>query len=175
MVRNNGLSPVRRIALDGMLCALAIVGRWALGALPNIQPVTVILILMAVYIGLWDSAASAVVVVTVTNMIMGIGIWSLYQMFVWAVIAVVSGILLKKHHHPLVMLLWSAAMGFVYGFAISLFSYRTFAANGGTSGFIAYWISGLTFDGFHALGNAVFVWFLQPVFEKLLALSGKKE
>ncbi len=167
MVKEAKLSPVRRIALDGMLCALAIVGRWALGALPNIQPVTVILILMAIYIGIWDSAASAVVIVTVTNMIMGIGIWSLYQMFAWALIGVVSGLLFKKYHPPLLILLWSGAMGFVYGFTVSIFAYRSFVTNGGTGGLIAYWLSGLPFDGFHALGNAVFVWFLQPVFAKL--------
>ncbi len=173
MVRKAGLSPVGRIALDGMLCALAIVGRWAFGALPNIQPVTVILILMAIYIGIWDSAASAIVIVTVTNMIMGIGIWSLYQMFVWAVIGIASGLLFKKYHPPLLMLLWSGAMGFVYGFLVSLFAYRSFATNGGTEGLIAYWISGLPFDGFHALGNAVFVWFLQPVFAKLIERAKK--
>ncbi len=173
MVNTKKLSPVRRIALDGMLCALAVVGRWALGALPNIQPVTVILILMAIYIGIWDSVASAVVIVTVTNMIMGVGIWSIYQMLVWAVIGAVSGVLFKKHHHPLVMLVWSTAMGFVYGFLVSLFAYRSFVTNGGTGGLIAYWLSGLTFDGFHALGNAVFVWFLQPVFAKLMNMAGK--
>ncbi len=173
MVKDAQLSPVRRIALDGMLCALAIVGRWALGALPNVQPVTVILILMAIYIGIWDSVASAVVIVTVTNMIMGVGIWSLYQMLVWAVIAAVSGLLFKKKHHPVVMLLWCGAMGFVYGAAVSVFSYRTFVTNGGTAGYLAYWLSGLGVDGLHALGNAVFVWFLQPLFEKLLGLAKK--
>lgn len=173
MVREARLSAVRRIALDGMLCALAIVGRWALGALPNVQPVTVILILMAIYIGLWDSVASAVVVVTVTNMIMGVGIWSLYQMLVWAAIAVVSGLLFRKHHHPLVMLLWSAAMGFVYGFLVSLFSFRSFITNGGTQGFWIYWLSGLGVDALHSLGNAVFVWFLQPVFERLVRMAKK--
>lgn len=173
MVKTAKLSPVKRIALDGMLCALAIIGRWALGALPNVQPVTVILILMAIYIGLWDSVASAVVVVTVTNMIMGVGIWSLYQMLVWALIAVVSGLLFKKHHHPLVMLVWCALMGYVYGFTVSIFSYRTFATNGGTAGFLAYWISGLGVDSLHALGNAVFVWFLQPLFAKLTEAAKK--
>lgn len=171
MVKDRKISTVRRIALDGMLCALAIVGRWALGALPNVQPVTVILILMAIYVGLWDSVASAVVIVTVTNMIMGIGVWSLYQMLVWAAIAVLSGLLFKKRHHPIVMLIWSALMGYVYGFAVSLFSYRTFATNGGTGGFLVYWISGLGVDSLHALGNAVFVWFLQPLFEKIVNLA----
>lgn len=156
-----------------MLCALAIVGRWALGALPNVQPVTVILILIAVYIGLWDSVAAAIVVVNVTNMIMGVGIWSLYQMLVWSVIAVVSGLLFRKRHHPIIMLLWCAAMGYAYGFLVSLFAYRTFATNGGSAGFFVYWLSGLGVDSLHALGNAVFVWFLQPLFERLLH-SAKK-
>lgn len=173
MVKTERLSPVRRIALDGMFCALAVVGRWALGAIPNVQPVTVILILMAIYIGLWDSVAAAVVVVNVTNMIMGIGIWSLYQMFTWAAIAVVSGLLFKKHHHPVVMLVWCALTGYIYGFTVSIFAYRTFATNGGNAGFWVYWLSGLGVDSLHALGNAVFVWFLQPVFERIVTAARK--
>jgi len=81
---------IRRIAADGMLCAAAIVGRIALTALPNVQPVTVILILIASYIGIWDAIISAVVIVLVTNLYMGMGIWTIYQIITWAAIAVIS-------------------------------------------------------------------------------------
>lgn len=160
-------SNVRRLAVDGMLCAAAIVGRIALGALPNVQPVTAILILMAVYIGIWDSTVSAVVITLVTNAYMGLGAWSLYQMAAWAAIAVISGLLFKKHHHPVVMLIWAVFCGFAYGAAVSVFSWNTLSTGTGAGGYAAYWLSGLLFDGYHALGNAVFIWLLQPLFEKL--------
>ncbi|MBE6764296.1 MAG: ECF transporter S component [Ruminococcaceae bacterium] len=158
---------IRRIAIDGMLCAVAVVGRIALGALPNIQPVTAIIILMAIYIGIWDSVVSSVVVVIVTNAYLGFGIWTVYQIIAWAAIGVVSGLLFRKHHHPLVMLGWAALCGFLYGAVISIFSWNAIST-GAAAGYVAYWLSGLLFDGYHAAGNAVFIWFLQPLFEKLV-------
>lgn len=147
-----------------MLCAAAVVGRLALSFIPNVQPVTAIVILMGVYIGIWDAAVASVVVVIVTNLILGTGIWSVWQMIVWAAIGILSGILFRKCKNPILMLIWAVAMGYVYGAVISIWSWDVLTASSG--GYIAYWISGLPYDTYHALGNGVFIWFLQPVFAK---------
>lgn len=159
---------IQRIAADGMLCAVAIVGRIALTALPNVQPVTVILILMAVYIGLWDAAVSSFVIVLVTNLYLGMGIWSVYQIITWCAIAVISGLLFRKKHGQFLMLGWAVLCGFIYGAVISVMSCRTIYTGAAAGTYLAYWLSGLLFDGYHAVGNALFMWFLQPVFERLV-------
>ena len=159
---------IRRIAADGMLCAVAIVGRIALTALPNVQPVTVILILMAAYIGTWDAVISSVVIALVTNLYMGMGIWSIYQIIAWGVIALVSGLLFRKNHNQFLMLCWAILCGFFFGAVISIMSCRTVYAGANVGTYLAYWLSGLLFDGYHALGNALFIWFLQPLFDRLL-------
>lgn len=158
---------IRRIAADGMLCAAAIVGRIALTALPNVQPVTVILILMAAYIGTWDAVISAVVIVLVTNLYMGMGIWTLFQVIAWGVVALVSGLLFRRRRNQFVMLGWAILCGFFYGAVISIMSCRTVYAGGGSVPYLTYWLSGLLYDGYHAVGNALFIWFLQPLFERL--------
>ncbi len=161
-------SRIRRIAADGMLCAAAIVGRIALNALPNVQPVTVILILMAAYIGTWDAVISSFVIVIVTNLYLGMGIWSVYQIIAWAVIALVSGLLFRKKRRQFLMLGWAVFCGFFYGAVISVFSCRTIYAGPSAGTYLAYWLSGLLFDGYHAIGNALFIWFLQPLFDRLM-------
>jgi len=171
------MSSIQRIAVDGMLCAVAIVGRIALTALPNVQPVTVILILMAIYIGTWDAVISAGVIVLVTNLYMGMGLWTVYQIIAWGIIALVSGLLFKKHHNPFLMLGWAILCGFFYGAVISVMSCRTIYAGPNAGTYLAYWLSGLLYDGYHAVGNALFIWFLQPLFERLAKgrlLPGRK-
>jgi len=164
-------SSARRLAVDGMLCAAAIVGRIALSALPNVQPVTAIIILMAVYIGTWDAAVSAVVIVLITNLILGMGIWSLYQIAAWVLIALLSAALLKKWHPPAALLIWAIVCGFGYGAFVSIFSWRMINTGAAAASYTAYWLAGLLADAYHAVGNGVFIWFLIPVFEKILKLK----
>ena len=159
---------VRRLAADGMLCAAAIVGRIALNVLPNIQPVTALLILMAAYIGAWDAVLSAAVIVLVTNLYLGMGIWTVYQMIAWGFIALVSALLFRKKHNRFALLGWGILSGFIYGAFISVMSCRTVYSGSSPSTYLAYWLTGLPFDIYHAVGNAVFVWFLQPVFERII-------
>lgn len=163
-------SPALRAAVDGMLCAAAVVGRLALGFVPNVQPVTAILILMGAYIGVCDAAISAVVIVVVTNLLLGTGIWSIWQMIVWAAIGVISGIIFRKGKNPILMLIWAVASGYIYGAVISIWSWNAITASSG--GYVAYWLAGLPYDTYHALGNGVFIWFLQPIFAKFTGESG---
>lgn len=158
---------IQRIAIDGMLCAVAIVGRIALTVLPNVQPVTAILILMAAYIGAWDAVLSAVVIVLVTNLYMGMGIWSIFQVVAWGAITLISYFLFRRKQNQWLMLGWAVLAGFIYGAVISTMSCRTLYAGGGAGTYLAYWLSGLLYDGYHAVGNAVFIWFLQPLFERI--------
>ncbi len=163
-------SPALRAAVDGMLCAVAVVGRIALGFIPNVQPVTAILILMGAYIGVCDAAISAVVVVIVTNLLLGTGIWSIWQMIVWASIGVLSGIFFRECKNPILMLIWAVASGYIYGAVISIWSWNSITASSG--GYVAYWLAGLPYDTYHALGNGVFIWFLQPIFAKFTGEAG---
>lgn len=165
------LTSVQRVAVDGMLCALGVVGRVALSALPSVQPVTAIIILTALYIGVWDSVAEAVVIVAVTNMILGVGMWSLYQTTAWVLIGILSAVIFARGRHPLAVLAWGVVCAFGYGAFVSIFSWKAINT-GANSSYIAYWLAGLPMDGYHAVGNAVFVWFMQPVFERILH-SGK--
>ena len=159
-----------RITLMASLCALAIVGRIALSAIPNVQPVTVLLMLIALYFGVGWSAACTVIVVLVTNFFLGMGIWTFHQIAVWALIVAVTGLLFRRKRNPVLLTAWAVAMGYVYGFLISLFQFGTFV-KGDIAGFAAYYAAGLLFDTYHALGNGIFMWVLLPLFGFLMKNS----
>ena len=165
-------SPVMRIARIAMLSALGIVGRIAMTGFPNVQPVTALLILSAIFWNPLEALTADVVVVVVTNFVIGMGIWSVsvWQMVSWGVIAVLSWLIFrltnlyqKKTIANVLIPIWGFLAGFGYGAVVSIFSYSMFA----NRGYVAYWIIGLPFDLYHAIGNFIFCAALLPVFNKL--------
>jgi energy-coupling factor transport system substrate-specific component len=164
-----------RVSLCAMICAVGVVGRIGLTVIPNVQPVTALIMLTAIFIGLPEALLCSVVIVMVTNLIMGMGIWSLYQIAGWMLVAVATKLCMswiKKLKSWLVYPIsaaWAMLMGFGFGAFVSIFSYKTFAMGGAQQGYWAYWIGGLPFDLYHALGNAVFFTVLIPIFKKLFA------
>ena len=159
------------LCLTGVLCALAIAGRMALWVAPNIQPVTAIVILIAVYVGLHYGIASAVVVPFVTNLLMGsLGMWTVYQMLSWGVIALLSWLFFRKKKSYTGLFLWSIVAAYIYGLIIDLCSWRVFATGTGIEGFLTYELSSLLYDTYHAIGNGIFI----SVFQPILAMFLKK-
>ena len=70
---------------------------------------------------------------------------------------------IHKQPHILVMAIFAFLMGYVFGFIVSLDKFVV----GGPSLFIVYYISGLLFDTFHAVGNFFFYLIGAPLLMKI--------
>ena len=81
-----GLPDGREWALLAMLAIFGIFGRVLLEPLPNIQPVTVLVLLVGVHMGAKRSIALAAVIALGSNMLMGHGLWTLYQALGWSLV-----------------------------------------------------------------------------------------
>lgn len=153
-----------RLTLLAFLATLAIVGRNAMAFLPNFQPVTAIIIITGLLLGTSDAILVTIIIVLVSNMYLGMGIWTIYQIISWGMIAAISGYLKKIVK---VIPLWTMHIiavfyGYFYGFIISMFTYQI------SGEFWPYYIVGLPFDTYHAIGNVVFITILYPIFLKVL-------
>lgn len=156
----------REIALIGILSAFNIASRVTLQFLPNIKPVTSIIIMVSMIFGPTFGILVAVVTTIVSNMLLGMGTWTIFQILAWSVIALISGLLGKglKTLPPFWMALFSAICGFVFGFFVSLDKLLT----AGPGAFIAYYLGGLSFDLLHAIGNFAFYLICAPIFLPLI-------
>ncbi len=157
---------VHRIALLAILTALVTVGRlvFSLPILPNIQPMTALLILITLNIGVLDGLVVAVLSMLLTNMMLGMGPWTIFQIVSFAVVISLTGFLkyfynYGKFSNRLIFSLWAFLMGFLYGLIISIFSYYLY----GMTNFFVYYINGLPFDALHAFGNFGFFFLLEPI------------
>ncbi|CAM3304638.1 ECF transporter S component [Sporolactobacillus spathodeae] len=161
----------RKIALISLLAALSIVGRIYMSSIPNVQPSTVIIILTGFVFGARFGLTLALLTAIGSDLVLGFGLFTFMQVMAWGVIGLLSGFLARfRTKIPMVMMAcYALACGYLYGFVVSLNMLI-----GGVPSFIAYWIMGLPFDTYHALGNFVFYILLSPILIRMLEAEKKK-
>lgn len=153
-----------RITVIAILAALAVVGRFAFQFIPNVQPVTTIIIICGIILGPFSAVLLAFLTTYLSNLLLGMGIWTVWQIIVWGVVGLCSGWLGKwRKDLPIGILVgYAILVGYLYGFTISLATYSV------AGSFWPYYLTGLLFDTYHAVGNAFFMIVLYPVLSKIL-------
>jgi len=122
-----------------------------LAALPNIEGVSLIIILLTVALG-WRAMWSVVVFVVLQGLTYGFGLWWFFYMYVWPLLVVlVMAFRRGIGDAPAGWALFSAGFGLLFG----LFYAVLMLFVGGWSGFLAAWIAGFPFDIAHCIGNFV--------------------
>ncbi|KPG73289.1 ECF transporter S component [Enterococcus sp. RIT-PI-f] len=159
--------PVRELAFLSLFTAAAVVGRTLLHPLPNVQPMTVIFLLIVLSLGFSRGMIVAILSLVITNLYMGMGLWTVMQIISYAVVLAVQAVLCLSRSYrqtKLLQLLYSISAGFLYGWVISWLSVQWYQL----PHFWPYYIQGLSFDALHAFGNGAFYVLLAPVFSQLI-------
>lgn len=159
-----------KLTLLAILASLAVVGRYVLAFIPNVQPVTAIIIICGVIIGPGAAVTLAFLVTFLSNMLLGMGIWTIWRIVSWGLIGFIAGIIGKvfKQIPVYALILFGVGSGYFYGFIISLTNYQVMGK------FWPYYLAGLPFDTYHAIGNGVFIALLYPLITYLLRNYAKK-
>lgn len=165
---------VRKLAMLSILVSLCYVGRIVFQFLPNVQPMTVILLIITLTMGTRDGLLVTGASLLLSNMVLGMGPWIFYQMISYIIIIGMTGIFLRPlYQRPgtkILLTTYAFLTGLLYGFIISFFSSKMF----GMTSFWAYYLMGVPFDLMHALGNAGFYLILEPVLRPLIQSQQKK-
>lgn len=135
-----------------MLISIAVIGRIYMNFIPNVQPLTSIIIITAVLMGRSNGVLVAIVSIIVSNLYLGFGIWTFSQVISFSLIAVISGSFYRykdKKNFIYVLAFLGLFAGYFHGIVMSLFEYILFGR------FWAYYLAGLPFDTYHAVGNLV--------------------
>jgi energy-coupling factor transport system substrate-specific component len=169
----------RDAALIALLAAVASASRVLFAALPNVQPVTLLLLMIGLHLGARRATAVAMLTALISNMALGHGPWTFYQAIAWAAVGTSAALLrpllvnwdeTKVRIGPLALLAF--CWGFLFDWTVSLSAlalYQSFEA------FLAFIIAGLVFDALHAVGNVFFTIWLAPSLHHLLWLHRRHE
>ena len=133
--------------LYGILGALMFALQVAMAPLPNIEPVSLLVMLFAAIFG-WKSLYSVYVFVVMEVLFHGLGIWNINYLYIWTVLAV-AAIFLRKMESPLAWAILSAVYGLCFGALCGIVDIFI----GGFGYAVTKWISGIPFDVLHCCGN----------------------
>ena len=136
------------IVLFGVLGALTFAAKFVMSSLPNIEPVSLMIMLFAVTFG-WKALYPTFLYVAMEILFYGINVWNIYYLYIWAVL-LVAAVLMRKMEEPLGWAILSGTFGLLFGVLcapvlIFLLNYTVEQAI----------IMGVAFDIVHAVGNLV--------------------
>ena len=161
MDKKNGL-PLGEVVLFGILGALMFALQVVMAPLPNIEPVSLLVMLFAVTFG-WKSLYCVYTFVVMEILFHGLGLWNINYLYVWAVLAF-AAIGLRKMEQPLA---W-AMLGGVFGLCFGALCGIVDVFIGGIGYAVTKWISGIPFDLMHCGGNFAIAMILWKPLRKLL-------
>ena len=149
------------MTLFGVLAAMTFGAKVAMSYLPNIEPVTLFLLIFGAVFG-WKSLFIVYVYVLAEILFYGIGTWNINYLYIW-VIPAVAGWLLRRWKHPV---FWAVIAG-LYGLLFGMLCAPVDLFIGGLGYAVSKWISGIPYDALHCAGNFVMALLLFVPLRKL--------
>lgn len=132
-----------------MLAALTFGLKWAMSFLPNIEPVTLMVMIFGAVFG-WQAIFPVAVYVALEILYYGLGVWNIFYLYIWLV-PMAMGIALRKMESPLGWAIAAGAFGLAFGALCAIVQLFI----GGMGFAVSWWISGISFDLMHCVGNFV--------------------
>ncbi len=133
----------------GILTATLFMGQVVLSFLPNVEIVSLLIILYTLFLRrkIFFVIYSFVLL---EGFFYGFGVWWFSYLYIWSLFACIV-LLLRSNASPL---FWSIVSGF-FGLSFGALCSLPYLLSGGPAAAFSYWASGLLFDVFHCIGNAV--------------------
>jgi len=163
-----GKLTIREIALFGVLGALTFGAKYVMSFLPNIEPVSLMVMLFAVVFGK-KSIYPIYLYVLLEILFYGLGLWNINYLYIWAVLAI-AAYFLRKAEGVLPWAILSGCFGLLFGALCAPVD----IVIGGFGYAITKWISGIPFDLAHCAGNFVIALLLFAPLKKLLQSNYQK-
>ena len=155
-----------------LLAIIASGARILLSGLPNIMPVTILVIMVGSKYGLQRSIAFVILVTVSSNAVLGDGWWTLFQVLAWSSVAGVSAFFSVHDNDGTLNM---KRLSFAAVWSVPLFSIIvSLSILDGTMSILEfglYLFNGIPFDALHVIGNIFFSVWSGAWFERILTLQ----
>lgn len=161
----------REIVLLALLAAIATVSRIPFAGIPSIQPTTFVIIVTALVFGAESGMLVGITAALVSNLFLGQGPWTPWQMYAWGMIGYLAGML--RHTKFMRSLAGKCTFGAISGFLFGWLMNLWFVASMLTDEFnwasiLTYYSAGFYFDLAHAGSNILFIFLFSSAWIKVL-------
>jgi prenyltransferase beta subunit len=163
--------PARVLALVAALAALAVVGRLAFAAIPNVKPTTDIVLFAGFALGAVPGFVVGAVTALVSNIFLSQGPWTVWQMAGWGAVGVGGALLARalrgREPNRLVLAAVCGLAGLAFGAWMDVYQW-TLGARQDLDSYLVVAGTSLPYNLAHAIGNVVFCLLIGPVFIRAL-------
>lgn len=153
------------IVTMGLLSAILLIGQLGMAFLPNIEPVTFLII---IYTLVYKKRVFPIIYsfVLLEGLIFSFGIWWVSYLYIWTILALIV-LLLKKTDSAVFWAVIAGAFGLCFGALCAI----PYLISGGLGAAISYWLAGIPYDILHCAGNfAITLVLYHPVLSLLKKL-----
>jgi energy-coupling factor transport system substrate-specific component len=166
----------REIVLVACLAALAAVGRVPFAFLPGVQPTSFVVMVSAMVFGAETGFMVGALAALVSNLFLGQGPWTPWQMFSWGMIGLTAGWLQKRGllKRRWTQLVFGLIGGFLFGWIMDIWVLTGMMGDLNWFSALATFASSFYFDLSHAVCNVVFLILLGSGWIRVLERYKKK-
>ena len=163
----------KELAVIATVGGAAAASRVVFAAVPNVKPVTVIVVSAGVALGLRAGILVGAIAALVSNLFLGQGPWTPWQMLGWAACGAVGGLLGPALRSRWALAALTAVLGLAFSASMDVWLWygffpHTWAALVATVG------RGAWFDVSHAVGNVFLALTIGPELRRMLERYGRR-
>lgn len=167
-----GHDSARDLTLVAALGGIAAAGRVLFVPIPNVQPVTVIVAAAGVALGPRRGFAVGALAAIASNMFLGQGPHTPWQMLAWGGCGVIAGLLRLVLRRRLPFALFCAALGIAFGTVMDVWLWFAFYPHTWAA-LVTVLAAGIAFNIAHALGNFALALAAGPELRRVLDRHGR--
>lgn len=169
----------RELVLLAVLGAIAAVSRIPFAGIPSVQPTTFVIMMSGLVFGEGSGFIIGAVAALASNMLLGQGPWTPWQMFAWGLVGLSAGLLrntifLKRKWGQIFFgIIW----GFLFGWIMNLWGFLSISQSGAPvnlKAIIAYFSLSAPFDALHSASNVLFLLIFGNTWMKILTRFKRK-
>ncbi len=161
----------RRLVIASVMIALCVFGRF----IPLFKPITAITIITGMYLGSETGFLVGAMSAIISNIFMGQGPWTAFQMLAWGLIGFIAGALSSPLKRSRILLLtYGAVSGIAYSFIMDIWTTLWYSGGFDTGVYLSALVTAIPYTVSYAVSNLIFLFFLaRPFGEKLERLHVK--
>lgn len=147
----------RQLVPIAVLAAVAALGRMIFAPLPNVKPVSAVVIVSGAVFGPQAGFMTGATAALASNLFFGQGPFTPWQMFAWGLMGFTAGLCARFFKKPPVVCAFGFVWGFLFGWIMDCYQVLAFVSPLKLSGVLLTFAASFYFDLTHAISNVAFL------------------
>lgn len=166
----------REVVILAVLAALAAVGRVPFAGLPSVQPTSFVIIITGLVFGAESGFIVGAVAAITSNIFLGQGPWTPWQMYAWGMMGMSAGLLRKRWwmKQRWGLCIFGFVWGYLFGWFMNLWIIASNISALSWEFFVSIYIASIYFDLAHGLSNVFFLGLFSVSWLKIIERFKKK-